>query len=187
MIDMTFVLPVDMTRDVYALHQRLEDAYGPRSAAKYLWAAVPVRRGTEVLLLVRAPEAPANLAPASIYVVPEPPVGTELSFTVQAMPTVKDARTGRRKPFTRDNNAGREAWFRRRAARSGFDVVAMQQSTSRRWIAKPTPGRQGDPWWIDATTFVGRLRVTDAPAFRATLVGGFGHGRAWGCGLLVVA
>ena len=187
MIDMTFIMPMSTACDVYTLHKKLENAYGPRSEIRYLWAAVPVRCGTDIMLLVRALEAPANLVPASIYVVPDPPAGAELDFSVQAMPTVKDARTGKRKPFTRENNAGREAWFRRRAARSGFEAVALQQATSRRWITKPTPGRQGEPWWIDATTFVGRLRVTDATAFRATLVGGFGHGRAWGCGLLVVA
>jgi len=65
--------------------------------------------------------------------------------------------------------------------------IEVRHASSRRWIGKPTAEKPHSPWWIDATTFVGRVRVTDAAVFREMLENGFGQGRAWGCGLFVVA
>ena len=40
---------------------------------------------------------------------------------------------------------------------------------------------------LDTATFEGRLKVTDTERFTATLLGGLGRGKAYGCGLLTLA
>ncbi|TDC73912.1 type I-E CRISPR-associated protein Cas6/Cse3/CasE [Streptomyces hainanensis] len=47
--------------------------------------------------------------------------------------------------------------------------------------------KRGRDVTFTAVTYDGRLRVTDAAAFRATLTGGLGKAKAYGCGLMTLA
>ncbi len=79
-----------------------------------------------------------------------------------------------------------ERWLAERAPKHGF---ALEPDAFRvvgsRWIAfdKATDGNRVR---IQAVTFEGLLRVTDAARFRETLTHGIGRGKAYGLGLLTL-
>lgn len=83
-----------------------------------------------------------------------------------------------------------EQWLLMRAPRCGF-TVAMQQDgrpnlrLNRRQTQVFKRGTQ--PVTLTTVTYDGVLAVIDGEAFRAALISGIGHAKAYGCGLLTLA
>lgn len=72
----------------------------------------------------------------------------------------------------------RHEWLREQGERHGFDVIHVYARAGRQRI---------NGFVIDATDFVGVLRVRDEARFQEALARGIGRvGRAWGMGMLVV-
>jgi CRISPR system Cascade subunit CasE len=74
------------------------------------------------------------------------------------------------------------AWLQARSARMGvhLDVDALRADGYQQHRGK------GDRLRISTIDFSGRLRVDDPQALRSALFSGVGHGKAFGCGLLLV-
>lgn len=83
-----------------------------------------------------------------------------------------------------------EKWLLQRAARCGFTVTPQrdgrpnlrlhrQQTQSFKHGARPVT--------LTTVTYDGILQVTDDTDFRNALIGGIGHAKAYGCGLLTLA
>lgn len=137
--------------------------------------------------------------------------GQTLVFRLRANPTRKidtksgpdgQRRNGRRVALVKEDE--QINWLRRKGAmsedggRCGFDLLAVRTNADvtdvRTVVGDRVHGawRGGDrdnPWGLvfGSVVFEGRLRVTDADAFRAALRGGIGSGKAYGFGLLSVA
>jgi CRISPR system Cascade subunit CasE len=124
--------------------------------------------------------------------------GQTLAFKLRANPTV--ARDGKRHDVVMDRKrtlgkareeanaeiweqAGRD-WLDARAARLGIAVLACRADGYR---VHRIP-RSGDRALVSiaALDLSGRLRVEDERKLTAALFSGVGHGKAWGCGLLLV-
>lgn len=181
---MTFAAAADALDDAYSIHAALDEAFGRRGETKYLWAMRPSLAGDAVVILVRTPQPPAGIEPMFAAPTYTPGDGDVIAYAVTACPTWKSEKTGQRRPYDRDNVGGRQRWFERRAQAAGLEIGELRLKAERRWISKEIEGRDR-PFWIDATSYAGRGRVTDAKAFRAMLETGFGPRRAWGCGLFV--
>jgi len=77
----------------------------------------------------------------------------------------------------------RHDWLEREGERNGFAIITQHCSAGRQRIRD---GR-GRDFVIDATDFVGVLKITDQDKFAAALTHGLGRiGRAWGLGMLCV-
>lgn len=77
----------------------------------------------------------------------------------------------------------RHEWLEREGARNGFAIITQHCSSGRQRVRD---GR-GRDFVIDATDFVGVLKITDAEKFAMALTRGVGRiGRAWGLGMLCV-
>lgn len=77
----------------------------------------------------------------------------------------------------------RHDWLEREAERNGFAILTQHCSSGRQRIRD---GR-GRNFVIDASDFVGVLKITDADKFAVALTRGIGRiGRAWGLGMLCV-
>lgn len=77
----------------------------------------------------------------------------------------------------------RHDWLEREGERNGFSLVTQHCSSGR---LRVRDGR-GRDFVIDATDFVGVLKVTDPEKFALALTRGIGRiGRAWGLGMLCV-
>lgn len=77
----------------------------------------------------------------------------------------------------------RHAWLEREGARNGFTIMTQHCVAGRQRIRDG----HGRDFVIDATEFVGVLKVTDQSQFSAVLARGVGRvGRAWGLGMLCV-
>lgn len=124
--------------------------------------------------------------------------GQKFAFKLRANPTV--TREGRRHDVVMDRKralgakrptniaeiweeAGRD-WLCARAARLGFTVLGLK-ADAYRVHRIPRPGAAA-PVSFASLDLSGRLRVEDPAKLRAALVSGVGHGKAWGCGLLLV-
>lgn len=86
------------------------------------------------------------------------------------------------------------AWLLARAAgdatRWGFTVGSPNEPNVELVAREHLSFRKGDgraPVTLETATFEGVLRVTDVDGTRATLLGGLGGGKAYGCGLLTLA
>ena len=129
-----------------------------------------------------------------------------LVFRLRANPTRKidtksgpngERRNGRRVPLRDD--AAHIAWLRRKGEQHGFTLLSTEINPDLPDVRSTNPsavtGRKGptDPsegarrLTFSSVLFEGRLRVTDAAALRAALLGGVGSGKAYGFGLLSVA
>ena len=76
----------------------------------------------------------------------------------------------------------RRDWFHKQASKQGFDVLGVTVTGGRKLVEKT-----GSRFTVDATRFVGLLKVTDTEAFSGCLINGLGRvGKAFGLGLLIV-
>ena len=77
----------------------------------------------------------------------------------------------------------RHEWLEREGGRNGFAIITQHCASGRQRIRDG----HGRDFVIDATDFVGVLKVTDPAKFAAVLVRGVGRvGRAWGLGMMCV-
>jgi CRISPR system Cascade subunit CasE len=72
-------------------------------------------------------------------------------------------------------------WLERQGRRLGFDLVDLHGCDYE--VVEFV--RQGRPLRIGTVRFAGRLRVTEPVKFTSAMLDGIGHGKAWGCGLLL--
>lgn len=134
--------------------------------------------------------------------------GMTLTFRLRANPT---KRVSRHSTTERSNMHGKRvdlrteaeqlAWLARKGEQCGFALVTVRASSGRdgeRPAAIPDVrtlaggkvlGRQpaGKTMTFGSVLFEGRLRITDAAAFRRALETGIGPGKAYGFGLLSIA
>lgn len=125
-------------------------------------------------------------------------VGQRWAFRLTANPTrsrpLKDGASSQR--FGHVTVAQQQAWLVSRAARAGFELPPVLGPDSEE---RPENGlvvrnrsvdrfRRGEGTvTLSRATFEGTLVVVDPVALRATLTGGLGPGKAYGCGLLTLA
>lgn len=110
----------------------------------------------------------------------DPVTPTEGLYLFELNATVSHKKDGRRVyPPSRDREA-RERWLARQAENHGFEVLSVRIRGAKRILDKPER-----TFAMDATEFIGVLRVTDVDRFSAALAGGIGKtGKAYGSGLL---
>ncbi len=126
--------------------------------------------------------------------------GQELVFRLLANPTrrINDHSTletakwhGKRVELQREED--QIAWLHRKGAANGFTLLGVRtkpEIADLRTLGAPgkVMGRYGgERLTFGAVMFEGRLRVTEADAFRQALEHGIGSGKAYGFGLLSVA
>lgn len=114
--------------------------------------------------------------------------GRRFHFRLLANPSKKVSNGGRNsRRVALLDEAGQRDWLRRRAERSGFDLLAADhvRIAPRRPLGNGGRGRKG--LHVRPVLFEGALTVTDAEAFRHTLASGVGPAKAYGCGLLSLA
>lgn len=101
------------------------------------------------------------------------------AFTLRACVCV---RVGGRNVYPHSSDwQARHDWLEREAARNGFAILTQHCSAGRQRIRDG----HGRDFVIDATDFVGVLKITDPEKFAAALTRGIGRiGRAWGLGML---
>jgi hypothetical protein len=106
--------------------------------------------------------------------------GSVMSFQLRAC--VARRRKGKHIYLPRNDIDGRKTWLKEKAAAAGFEIVSVFVIPNDMKIAK-----KPQHFTVDATEFVGILRVVNANAFSAALVKGIGNtGRAFGLGMLVI-
>ena len=129
--------------------------------------------------------------------------GDRLQFRLRANPTIARGDSGTRtkrsdvvmdalKPLsTRERGEQRaeivqregEAWLRRQGERNGFAVLEVQADGYRqRRIPRPAQ----PPIRLSLIEFEGILEIIEPDTFLARLPQGFGRGRAFGCGLMLI-
>lgn len=179
-------LPVRSRSGVYGAHKKVYDAVGRN--ARPVW-----RRFDDVALIVA--RAPGEGCETKVYD-PRVGAGQHLRFDLLAQVTVD--RDGKRRdpvleariaePASRYDDISRDigtAWLQRREEAAGFraeelhtteyDVLDFVRPQDRRHVR------------LGVIRFTGILRCVDPERMRRTLLSGLGHGKAWGCGLLLVA
>lgn len=127
--------------------------------------------------------------------------GTRLVFRLAANPTKRAGKNDvgddrfrdekRRRIDIRDEE-GRIRWLERKGAECGFSLCRVSTRNEVASVdAVPQPAvkfkHDAGRVTLGSTVFDGVLTVTDADAFRATLVKGIGTGKAYGFGLMSVA
>lgn len=115
-----------------------------------------------------------------------PELGAKMRFRLTAHPTWTRTADDRRLQFREGDNNGRIEWLKRREARGGFKVLALDSviTNFRPVIRKGSHVGGGNGF--DYTTFNGSLEVTDRENFARALELGIGHGRAFGAGMLAI-
>lgn len=174
------MLDILMTRperyDAYTLHKSVYATLaGPGQARRFLFADL----GGAVL--VRG-ELTGDLAARGRPLV-DVEAGREYRFALTAQPTVKYDGKRRSLGRSRSKDDLRLRWIGNRGRDHGFSIVGMPVMTTR----NVTIDKGEKTFGINLTTYEGRLRVTDAGALRAALVGGIGRGRTYGAGLLILS
>lgn len=162
------VFPLEPGADVYAIHQALDEKFGARREATYLWC---LQRGDSGdLCIVRLPDR---------FVAPALAAGERWLFSLHARIGQKDRATGVRRSYRRTDAARRLHWLERRGATHGFSVVAATVAAVREPVSRPKGA-----FWLDRSEFSGVVEVSDPEKVAAALKTGIGGGRAWGLGML---
>jgi CRISPR system Cascade subunit CasE len=76
------------------------------------------------------------------------------------------------------------AWLKAQGEKHGFSLPAQPRVDGYETLKIPRPG--GPNIRISTLDFDGILQVTDPALFNAALLRGFGHARAFGCGLMLI-
>lgn len=200
--------------DCHEMHRTLMSAWPeadtvrpPRQALAVLFRLEAARAGREPTLLVQSLVRPDwHRLPAGYTVEAETKAidslydsfeaGTSLRFRLRANATRSVAesrdRRGRRVELTRRED--QLAWLERQAVANGFRIMTGEggpmvhvERTEKLTGRRTVPGGAKATVSVGATLFEGVLVVTDPQRFRSALVGGLGHAKAYGCGLLSVA
>lgn len=114
--------------------------------------------------------------------------GQQYSFDLLAVPAkkVKEAgiKNSRRRVIRTVEE--REHWLRRKAEQNGFEILWLREDGAKKQYSVHTADR-GGPMYIDSVHFCGLLRVTDPVLFSKCWENGLGAGKAFGCGMLLLA
>ncbi len=91
---------------------------------------------------------------------------------------------GKRTPLQSGDHEARKRWLGIRSERFGFEVISAHCTDELVQVEKI----RGKPFFMDSTTFVGTLRVTNLGLFNQALEKGLtgGKGTAYGFGLLTI-
>lgn len=164
------------TADRYGLHGALDARLGRRGEVAYLWCIGRVSDAPAVRVRIgnSHPDAQAGLP------VEAPDEGNAFTFRLRANVTHKDGQSGRRRSWKREEIEPRLRWLERRSDEHGFRAENVEAAVSRVFI------RKGRGFWLDETTFTGRLLVTDRERFARALTNGVGQRPAFGFGLLEI-
>jgi hypothetical protein len=112
---------------------------------------------------------------------PEVQLGAMHLFKLRA--SVSSKVRGRHIYPTRTDHGARRTWLDKQGTRHGFDVVALHSACHAARVAD----NKGRDFTLDATDFIGVLKVTDTHAFQAALHQGVGStGKAFGFSLLSI-
>jgi CRISPR system Cascade subunit CasE len=199
----SLIAPDDPARRAETSHRLLWTLFGdtPERSRDYLWREEGQGRFT--LLSARPPEdhhalfdpfEPKPFDPAWV-------IGDRVRFTLRANATVKrrgeknrsdvvmDAihalpKGARAGPRREAEQAASRNWLEAQGASHGFAVTHMD-CLGYETLAIPRKGAK--PIELGVVELEGHLTVTDPAAFSAKLLAGFGRGRAFGCGLMLVA
>jgi len=180
----------------------LNQVHAPRNdATGFMFRVDPPSNGRAVIIVQSAREPDWGYAFHNAnYLLAEPPKVKPfeprfskdqcLRFRLAANPT---RRLSRHSPDAREESVGKRVpiptdqltdWLERRAESSGFIIKRDATTLQPGYIYM---NKNGDGQRLRSILFNGLLRVTDADAFRQTLVRGIGSGKAFGFGLLSVA
>ena len=213
----SLIAPDDPARRAETSHRLLWTLFGdtPERSRDYLWREEGQGRFT--LLSARPPEdhhalfdpfEPKPFDPAWV-------IGDRVRFTLRANATVKrrgeknrsdvvmDAihalpKGARAGPRREAEQAASRNWLEAQGASHGFAVTHMdclgyETLAIPRWKKCSKDDEDKDryqrtsPIKLGVVELEGHLTVTDPAAFSAKLLAGFGRGRAFGCGLMLVA
>lgn len=106
-------------------------------------------------------------------------LGSIVGFTLKACVSVKVR--GRHRYFPISDWRSRHEWLGRQGERNGFEVLTVHAEAGMQRIKS----HDGRDFTVDATRFVGALKVTDLEKFNQALAKGIGNNaKAFGFGML---
>jgi CRISPR system Cascade subunit CasE len=111
--------------------------------------------------------------------------------------TANPVHSGRKTPDSKETQrfghlreAEQEQWLLSRAGRCGFAVATQEDGRPNLRLhqrQKQSFKRGAHAVTLTTVTYDGLLEITDGDNFRAVLISGIGHAKAYGCGLLTLA
>ena len=108
-------------------------------------------------------------------------LGSILGFTLKACVSVKVR--GRHRYFPTDDWRSRHKWLSRQGEKNGFEVLTLHAEADMQRVKT----HNGRDFTVDATRFVGALKVTDLDKFNQALAKGIGsNAKAFGFGMLSI-
>ena len=204
------LLPDNASARAMASHQLVWSLFAGDKAAQrdFLWRED--QRGTFFILSPRPPEDSAIFKTETKPFAPELAAGDLLRFTLRANATrsIKDGPTSRGKradvvmaalnPIPQHEraearsgiifSAGR-SWLLAQGQRYGFELAEEAEDPTLNvdgYTKLKIPRRGKEDLKISVLEFAGALRVTDPACFLECLLKGFGHAKAFGCGLMLI-
>ena len=160
-----------LAADAYDVH-RLVYALCARSAERrFVFTPTPVA-GTTHWVLVRSFDVQTRFSEGQVF-----------DLHLRAVPTVKHA--GRRRSIgaARDKDPLRRRWLHARARERGFELLAEPAMH----VERVRLEQARTPFAFNACTYRAPVRVTEPAAFHRAYARGIGQGRAWGCGMVLLA
>lgn len=183
----------------YEMHRTLARVYAPNEDAppvRFLWRIEPSPNyaavGSHVLVQSASPgnwNVIGSMPGYSLAMHTDKRVdlnalvtsGRQYQFRLRANPTV--TREGKRYGLTAEGE--QLAWLYRQGERLGFSVLTVERGTSERLSVRQN--KAGRTIIVQAALFEGRLAATEPDRLRAALLGGIGHAKSLGLGLLSLA
>ena len=160
-----------LAADGYELHRLVYGALACDGERGFLFAPVAVR-GPAHRVFVR----PCGIATRFAH-------GQQFALALRAWPTVKHANRRRSIGAARNRDPLRLRWIHTRAQEHGFRLLdEPRMSVERVRISKP-----GHAFSFNACLYRARIAVTDPARFTHAYTRGIGQGRAWGCGMIILA
>jgi CRISPR system Cascade subunit CasE len=194
---------MELDQPRYLSKLSLSDRVGPYAAHRKVYAECredprPLWRRCPGYALVLSAQ-PVKDVPSRLYD-PHPRSGEVVGFdllaeiTISRKADVTDRARGRRvdpvlegrfaapqRPYAELAREHGTKWLTRKAQWHGFEIMRLDgcDYDVLEFVRDKKPIR------IGTIRFSGRLRIADADKFREAMLTGIGHGKAWGCGLLI--
>ena len=158
--------------DDYTLHRAVYERFAAPRGRHFTFAPIDLPSGPAVLVRGDLDSGDEVFVPAE---------GDVVRFMLRATVSRHARETGKRGAWSKGNTGARLAWLQRQAEVHGFAVIAASVSVSTSNIERGK-GR----FWLDASRYLGTLRVTDQARFSEALRHGVGKGKAFGFSTLIV-